>query len=103
MDGTIWPLQDIRLYIPGLCTSQFLLLARNTSFISPPQYFSHTQYRAIYGSTTTPIVCVRHHTTSAIAISCKGQGTMCFFALRIQPAGANGGSSNRVIRFVFPE
>jgi len=38
-----------------------------------PLYLAHKQYRAMYGSPSTPLLYVRHHTTLVMAILCKGQ------------------------------
>ena len=44
-----------------------------------PLYFSHTQYPACIHP-PTPLLCARHHTIYARAISCKGQHTVCIYS-----------------------
>ena len=51
-----WPLQNIRLYIRGLCTSQYYSWHATPPLLQPPVVFCN-QYCAVYGFPPPPLFC----------------------------------------------
>jgi len=66
-----WPLQEIRLFIRGLCTCQSFV-AFDTSFITPPPlYFAINLAQCMVFP--RPLCFFIQHTILVMAISCRGQ------------------------------
>ena len=68
-----WPLQDIRLLIRGLCTSQYSSWHSTPHLLPPPPlYFAINTAQYIVFPRPPPCVAIQY-TRFAMAISCKGQ------------------------------
>jgi len=52
-----WPLQDMCLYIPGLCTSQFYYRHETPSLFYPPVFCPHTISRNVWFPVDPTLVC----------------------------------------------
>jgi len=53
----IWPLPDIRLFIRGLCSSQFYSRHSTYPLLHPPPFVFCNQYCAVYGFPPPPLFC----------------------------------------------
>jgi len=57
----LWPLQDIRFFIRGLCTSQYSSCRSTPPLFPPPPVEFCNQYCAIYGFPPAPLFCYSTH------------------------------------------